>query len=174
MKNKRVPPRIVPPRDDFYMGQAFWIAAKSKDPSTQCGAIIVSKNNDPLGTGYNGPPKKINDQGFSWERPEKYSKVVHAEINAIKRSKDETVGATLYVTAKPCSDCMLGIVSAEIRRVVYFPYVADSSSMLSNEEIFEETENLADLGQVLSEKFTGNLSWMRDRMKWMEAQGIFK
>ena len=72
MKNKKVPPRRVPPRDDYYMGQAFWIAAKSKDPSTQCGAIIVSRDNSPLGTGYNGPPKKINDTSVSWDRPEKY------------------------------------------------------------------------------------------------------
>lgn len=173
MRNKKVAPRNVPPRDDFYMGLAFWLASKSKDPSTQCGAIVISKDNEPLGTGYNGPPRKIRDTDFSWDRSEKYSKIIHAEKNAIWHSEDDTIGATLYVTAKPCSDCMIDIVKAEISRVIYFPYTSDSGSMLRKDEIYEETENLAELGNVHLVRFTGNLNWMRDRMKWMESQGIF-
>ena len=35
------PPRKVPPRDDYYMGIAFWIASRSKDPNTQVGAVLA-------------------------------------------------------------------------------------------------------------------------------------
>ena len=58
-KEKVKGPRIVPNRDDRYMGLAFFHASFSKDQNTQVGAVIVNSNNEITGTGYNGPPKKI-------------------------------------------------------------------------------------------------------------------
>jgi dCMP deaminase len=172
---KKVPPREVPTRDEYYMGEAFWIASKSKDPRTQVGAVLVGANNDPISTGYNGPPRIINDNDIDWDRPAKYPYIVHAEDNAIKRAKRkiDLRGATLYVTAPPCKACMLDIVDAEIARVVYFRPKTDSGSLLANDEEWATTQDIARRGMVRLDQFQGNLNWMRDRIAWMESIGVF-
>lgn len=174
MNTKKVLPRNVPGRDDFYMGLAFWIASKSKDPRTQCGALIVSKNNVPLGYGYNGPPARINDSDINWDRPAKYDFIIHAEENAITHSNGDLDMATIYVSAKPCSKCMLQIAASKIVRVVYFPYInPDQGSISTNEAMMQKTDEIARLSNVSLEEFKGNLNWMRDRAEWMKSIGVF-
>ncbi len=174
MVNK-VPPRNVPARDDFYMGMAFWAASKSKDPHTQVGAFVIDTENSPLGWGYNGPPRCIQDNLINWDRPYKYDFICHAEENAIDYARGQLKDATIYVTAKPCVRCALKIVKHELARIVYYPMSkkSDSSSSLANEEIHKKTEEITQLGGVGLEEFFGNLNWMRDRMKWMELMGVF-
>jgi dCMP deaminase len=170
------PPRLVPHRDDKYMGLAFWVASFSKDPHTQMGAVCIGKDNYPLGWGYNGPPRGIPDNDISWARKvdkglNKYDLMIHAEENAIDHSYD-LGGSTMYVTGKPCPKCMLRIITSGIVRVVYFPHVSrDPSSMF--QEIGEKTDEIAKKGKVTLVKYTGNLNWMRDRMKIMESVGVF-
>src|SRR5690606_13230694 len=142
---------------------AFWAASKSKDPSTQVGAFVISAENDPLGWGYNGPPQNIPDDEISWGRPEKYDLIDHAEINAIEHARGDLEDATMYVTAKPCKDCMRAIVRKKIARVVWFPSKYHSSSMLSKIDM-EKTDEIARLGGVVLEQYGDKLNWMRDRM----------
>ena len=170
MKNK-VSPRSVPGRDEFYMGMAFWAAAKSKDPKTQCGAVIVSSQNEPLGWGYNGPPRQIDDNNISWGRPEKYDWINHAETNAIEYSHRSTKGATIYVTGHPCKDCMLDIVTADIYRVVWFRQKTDGKSQTDPDP---KAIEIAEKGKVKIEEFSGNLNWMRDQIQMMEQSGVFE
>ena len=140
-EKKKIPPRQVPDRDSKYMGLAWIHAAFSKDPSTQVGAVIVSDDNFPLGSGYNGPPRKVDDNAFSWDRPSKenpdefskYDIIVHAEVNAIDHSCGGYLeDSTLYVTALPCPACMKEIVRKEIGRVVYMDFQSTKSSSLQN------------------------------------------
>ena len=62
---------------------------RSKDPSTQVGACIVSEDNKILSIGYNGFPRGCSDDEFPWDRQEedpynsKYLYVAHSELNAI-------------------------------------------------------------------------------------------
>lgn len=175
---KMMPPREVMSRDEYYLGRAFITAAKSKDPRTQVGAMIVSANNKPLSSGYNGPPKNIPDTDIDWDRPAKYPFIIHAEDNAIKFANKSgfaslLVGATLYVTAAPCRTCMLDIVDAEIARVVYFRPKTDPGSLLANSEEWEVTQEIARLGRVNLESFRGNLNWLRDRIAVMAELGVF-
>ena len=182
MTDDKIPPREVPDRDSKYMGIAWMWAGFSKDPRTQCGAQIVDQYNAPLGSGYNGPPRLIDDDSFSWCRPpkddpdafSKYDVVIHAEINAISHSCGrELTDATLYVTGFPCKSCMKQIVKEEIGRVVWFDYQSDSGSMLHkvHREISEE---IAFLGKVKIEKFTGNVSWLRDWNESLRLKDIFE
>ncbi|RDJ35263.1 MAG: cytidine deaminase [Crenarchaeota archaeon] len=168
-------PRDVPSRDDFYMGMAFWAASKSKDPATQVGAVIISEDNVPLGWGYNGPPQGILDNSINWARPEKYDFICHAEENAMDHSVSNLENSVMYVTAEPCSRCMLRIVKFSFKKVVYYPMSnkVDKGSLLANKEIREKTSEIARLGGVTLSPFDGNLNWMRDRMKWMEMMGVF-
>ena len=43
--------------DEYFMGVACLSGKRSKDPSTQVGACIVSQDNKILSMGYNGFPK---------------------------------------------------------------------------------------------------------------------
>lgn len=168
-------PRIAPNRDEFYLGMALWYAGKSKDPSTQCGAVIISADNKPLGWGYNGPPKSIDDNLMDWSRPAKYAFIKHAERNAIKHACGDLCGSTIYVTARPCPDCMLEIADFEIAKVVYYPYAPrdDESSMLRNDKLWQDTENIANQAGVELVEFSDDLDWMIDRYNWMIDAKIF-
>lgn len=117
--------------DEFFMGVAMLAAQRSKDPSTQVGACIVSGKDDPAGenvilsTGYNGFPAGCSDDEFPWEREgefadTKYPFVVHAELNAILNARGKSLrGARLYVALFPCNECAKAIIQAGIREVVY-------------------------------------------------------
>ena len=54
--------------DEYFMGVAFLAAQRSKDPSTQVGACIVSQDNKILSMGYNGRPIGCSDDEFPWEK----------------------------------------------------------------------------------------------------------
>ena len=182
MSEKMIPPREVPDRDSKYMGMAWAWASFSKDPSTQMGAQIVDQYNVPLGSGYNGPPRIIPDDSFSWCRPpkddpnafSKYDVIIHAEINAMEHSCNaDLTNATLYVTGYPCKDCMIDIAKKEIGRVVYFDHQSDSGSMLRKTQR-QKSEEIARLAGIKLEKFRGNLSWMSDWNDKLRSMGIFE
>lgn len=110
--------------DDYFMGLALLSAKRSKDPSTQVGACIVTKNNRIASVGYNGFPMGCSDDEFPWEREgealsTKYLYVVHAELNAILNSKADLNGCSIYVTLFPCNECAKAIIQTGIKRVVY-------------------------------------------------------
>jgi dCMP deaminase len=174
-EKKKRPPRNVVSREDYYMGLALWASTRSKDPSTQVGAQIVSAANKPLGKGYNGPPSEIYDTDIDWDRPNKYPFMVHAEINAIDHSdQDKLKGSTIYVTGRPCSNCMLRMVTKGITKVVYLDYkIQDTSSMLASDEDWLESLNIAKLARTNLTQFSGNLNWMWDQMERWKDMGVF-
>ena len=74
--------------DEYFMGVAKLSALRSKDPNTQVGCCIVSKDNRILSVGYNGAPNGYHDDKFPWGRVgnrlnTKYMYVCHSELNAI-------------------------------------------------------------------------------------------
>jgi dCMP deaminase len=72
-------------------------------------------------TGYNGPPRGVQDTPERRERPQKYLFASHAEANTIAFAAREgirTSGCTLYVTHYPCSACSRSIIQAGITCVV--------------------------------------------------------
>jgi len=180
MEKKIVPPRPVPDRDSKYMGLAWIHAGFSKDPNTQVGAQIVSAYNQPLGSGYNGPPRLIDDDTLDWGRSIKkadvsrYDVIVHAEINAIDHTGcADLTGATLYVTALPCPSCMLEIIRKEIERVLYFDFQGDANSSLQNASWCEKSLKMARMANIQIEKFTGNINWVADWSQHLKELGIF-
>lgn len=106
--------------DTWYLRITQAVAVKSKDPSTQVGALLV-RGQRPLSFGYNGFPRGVPDWEQRWERPQKYAFVVHAELNAIVNAQQSLAGATLYLTHRPCGACAKAIIQAGIVRVVVGP-----------------------------------------------------
>ena len=109
--------------DEYFMGIAMLAAKRSKDPSTQVGACIVSQDNIIISTGYNGMPKGCSDDEFPWDRTgeeTKYPYVVHAELNAILNANGRDLrGSRLYVALFPCNECAKAIIQSGVKEVVY-------------------------------------------------------
>ena len=111
--------------DDYFMGVSLLAAERSKDPSTQVGACIVSDDNRILSTGYNGFPQGCSDDLFPWNRDEsagetKYNFVVHAELNAILNAGGKSlVGSRIFVSLFPCHECAKAIIQSGVKEVVY-------------------------------------------------------
>ena len=57
--------------DEYFMAIAKLSAMRSKDPSTQVGACIVSNDNRILSIGYNGAPNGFSDENSLGEEMEK-------------------------------------------------------------------------------------------------------
>lgn len=115
--------RDVPSWDQYFMTLATGAALRSKDPNTQVGAIIVDPNRTVVITGFNGFAPGVPETPARWERPYKYDRVIHAEVNAIGRAARAgraTDGATMYCTHFPCNKngCARLIIAAGIHRVV--------------------------------------------------------
>ena len=111
----------------YYTTMAFIVAQRSFDPNTKHGAIIVSKDGRVLSTGYNGPIKHSIDKEIPLTRPAKYAALLHAEENAIlayNGSYQDIVGATIYVTGRPCHKCLRMIMQKGIVKIVYAPTVS--------------------------------------------------
>jgi dCMP deaminase len=172
-KKHRHPPRWTPERVDRYMGMAWMWASMSHDPSTQVGAVIIGSDNRPLGSGYNGPPKQFPDNEIDWIRPYKYPYLDHAEDNAIDYCSEKPKGATIYVTARPCSRCMKRIVKSGIIKVIYFNNKPDKGSMTADDEDWEIAKHMAKMATVTLEEFQGNVNWIRDWTDDLYAKGVF-
>ena len=109
--------------DEYFLGVAMLAAHRSKDPSTQVGACIVSADNIIISTGYNGMPKGCSDAEFPWDRSGEetmYPYVVHAELNAILNASGRDLrGSLIYVALFPCNECAKAIIQSGIREVLY-------------------------------------------------------
>lgn len=114
--------------DEYFMGVAELSALRSKDPSTQVGACIVSQDNKILSMGYNGFPKGCSDDEFPWDKEKeqedpynaKYFYTTHSELNAILNDRGGSLeGSKLYVTLFPCNECAKAIIQAGIKTLIY-------------------------------------------------------
>ena len=132
--------------DEFFMGVAELAARRSKDPSTQVGACIVSSDNRILSVGYNGTPNGFDDIYFPWDREgeeleTKYLYVVHAERNAIlnyRGNSKDLEGAKIYVDLFPCNECAKEIIQAGIREVYYLDdKYASTNGVIASKRMFD-------------------------------------
>jgi dCMP deaminase len=142
------------------MGVAMLSGMRSKDPSTQVGACIVSPEHKILSMGYNGFPKDCSDDEFPWNREgedNKYLYITHSELNAILNYRGGSLeGSTIYVTLFPCNECAKAIIQSGICELVYdcdkydgTPSVVASKKMLKAAGVkvrrYEHTERTISL-----------------------------
>jgi len=138
-------------RDDYWMGMAFLVAAGSKNPVRQQGAVLVGVNSEFINMACDG---LLKQNGVHCP---------HAEINVLLNAKSSSQGGTIYITNTPCYHCALAMSAALIKRVVYF----------STEKIDDNSLNALQSGCVQAVRFQGNLNWMRDYMKVLNMMEIF-
>lgn len=130
--------------DEYFMGIALMSAQRSKDPSTQVGACIVSSENRILSVGYNGMPRNCDDDVYPWDRDgddlnTKYMFVCHAELNAILNySGTNLKGSKVYVTLFPCNECAKALIQSGVAEVIYYSdKYSDSFSTLAAKRMFD-------------------------------------
>lgn len=168
MSKKR--PRPVPDWDDYFMMLTFFVASRSKDPSTQIGAVITDSRHRIVSTGYNGLPAAIPDNEIDWGRPAKYPFIVHAEQNALATLRGDhgaLEGGTIYISGPPCSRCTLEIISHGLKKIVYGPMPI---GCVDEEDFRLSCEMVRLAKQVEMSRYAGNLNWLRDRLDWLERQ----
>lgn len=116
--------------DAYFLEIAEVIAKRSTCLRRKVGALLV-KDKHILSTGYNGAPKGMahcREVGCLREElniPSGYRhelcRGLHAEQNAVIQAAVHGVsikGATLYVTAQPCSICAKILINAEVEKIV--------------------------------------------------------
>jgi dCMP deaminase len=132
--------------DTYFMAIAKLSAKRSKDPSTQVGACVVSLDNRILSIGYNGTPNGFSDDVFPWSREghpldTKYLYVVHAERNAIlnyRGNRKDFVNAKIYVDLFPCNECAKEIIQSGITEVVYLSdKYKDTNEVVASKRLFD-------------------------------------
>lgn len=116
------PEKITRPSwNEFYLGLAEYISKRSRDPSTQTGAVIVRPDKSVCSVGFNGFAQKMPDSPELYaNREEKYSRIIHCEMNALMFSRDQAhQGYTLYTWPfLSCDRCFVHMVQAGITRFV--------------------------------------------------------
>jgi dCMP deaminase len=110
--------------DECFMQMANVIAQRSKDPSTQAGAVVVNQDNVVVGLGYNGWPRGIEVNQLPWEREgkpseTKYVYICHAEENAVYNANNSTKDCKIYCTLFPCNECAKTIIQNGIKEVIF-------------------------------------------------------
>lgn len=133
--------------DMVCMATAVLWAARSKDPSSQVGAVFVNEEGRVISIGYNGAPNEWDDKEFPWDRNTKqglnntkYPYVVHAEMNGILNhmgAGSDFKDSTLFVTLFPCSACAKFLVQRGIKKVIYL----SDKYCLTGEEFDEKYDN---------------------------------
>lgn len=106
--------------DYRFLRLAKEVSTWSRDPSTQVGAVIVNSHKHVVSLGFNGFPNGMNDDSVLYaDREQKYSRIVHGEINALVLAKRDISGCTLYTWPfLPCDRCAVIFIQAGIFRVV--------------------------------------------------------
>ena len=129
-------------KDSFYMKLAINLARQrlgltGENPSVGC---VIVRNNELLSlgqTGFNGRP--------------------HAEVNAIKNSKVNLKGSSLYVTLEPCTHygktnpCTNLIIKSKIKKVIFSMFDVDERTKHKSLSILRKKKIIVKYGLLKNE-----------------------
>lgn len=147
--------------DEYFLGLAFVISARSRDSETKHGAVITDFNHKVLGTGYNSFIQGMNDSLFPTTRPAKYDFMIHAEINSLLNCKvlpKETGGGKLYVTGQCCNSCFQQLIQAGVKE---FYMAKRQGTHLESGETKEIFDKIVKETKVKIKYLDINLGWIK-------------
>lgn len=107
-------------RDIYFLGLAEYVASRSKDPSTKTGAVLVDTLGRVVSTGYNGFPQCMPDHPELYNnRDDKYSRIVHCEMNALIFATRDLAGCMCYTWPfLSCDRCAVHLLQAGVTRFI--------------------------------------------------------
>lgn len=113
----KIPDNII----NLAMRAAWSEARRSRDPSTQLGAILLTKNGDFISSGINNLPKCTPQEVWN-DREEKYRRVIHAEqsayLTAAKCSREVVYNSVLVCPWSCCVLCAGFIVEGGTKTLI--------------------------------------------------------
>lgn len=118
---------VRPDWDHYFMAIARITALRSSCDRKHVGAVLVADKRI-IATGYNGAPSglptcaEVGHQLVDMNGRQSCVRTIHAEHNAILQCAITGVpvaGAILYVTAKPCLECLKAITVSGVSSVVF-------------------------------------------------------
>jgi len=125
-----------------------WAELRSKDPNTKVGAAIYDSSTGALHMGYNGFNHGVPDEKEAWDNRDlevahnKYTKIVHAEANAMMKALQagfKPEHSTMFCTHWPCHRCLKDfIIPSKIKTIKYlqnYPPDAESYELLRHTDI---------------------------------------
>ncbi|HKZ41717.1 MAG TPA: cytidine/deoxycytidylate deaminase family protein [Candidatus Hodarchaeales archaeon] len=148
-----------PSWDQYFSGIARMVAERSTCEFRKVGSVIVDFENRIISTGYNGTPRgtlhcyeggcprrEAIKSGMIAHEPGSnllFCTAIHAEINAIIQAAQLSnlpKEFKIYVTTFPCLQCLVGILNAGCREIVYLDsYSFDPSVKLHIDRLLKET-----------------------------------
>lgn len=144
--------------DEYFMKIAHQVSSRSTCGRRKVGAVAVSQENRILGTGYNGalPGAPHCDKvgclreklGIPSGQRQEICRAQHAEANICNiaaRYGVALAGATIYVTAQPCTTCVKAMVTSGIQKVVFDGDYPDELARELAHEAGMEIVSLADI-----------------------------
>lgn len=159
------------PYDLDYLSRCDWVAQASPC-NTKIGAILVNPTVVGVFDGWNAPPYRVSatddcrsfcfracrpvadkDTGYN-DCP-----TVHAEMMALVRAGNFTVGATLYVNGAPCRQCAKLIAFCRVAQVV-----------CSADQVMSEQRKLPDTITYL--QVAGVKVWLVDKSTGAVTNGV--
>lgn len=154
--NKSTNKMLFTELDEKYMKRAIALAERGRfttSPNPNVGCVIVKEN-------------KIVGEGLHHK-----AGAGHAEVNALAIAKQQSIGATCYVTLEPCSHfgrtppCALALVKAGVKRVVVA--MVDPNPKVAGRGIalLQEAGIKVDVGLLTKEAEQLNLGFIT-RMKY--------
>lgn len=148
--------------------EAYAMAARSEDQSTQNGAVLYDPRGLLIGAGFNRIRPDCCATAEHWQKPAKYQWVTHAEQDAIfdaVRNGYYTQNATLYASWAACEVCAKTIIGCGVARVVRHVHPAQhrpdwaEALRVADEMMRAAGVELIDVREVLGVKvrFNGSL-----------------
>ncbi len=141
--------------DEYFIKIVKAAAERSTCPRGTVGALIV-KNNNIVGTGYNGAPRDMahcTEVGCAIGEDNHCHRAVHAEVNAIIQAGKEANNSTIYITHEPCINCCKAIIQAGVKKVIYINSYEDERLEAFNE--FDSQKDFLKAGGVEVVQFRG-------------------
>ena len=121
--------------DDTWMAIAEIMARRSPCDKRQIGAVIVSRSNQLLATGYNGPPAGWDENWRCYRDCARFGGAdtydgcpsIHAEANSLLFvNRRDCEDATIYISRSPCMDCAKLISNSGITNVRFIEWASDA------------------------------------------------
>lgn len=155
-----------PSFDEYFMYLAFAVSVRSDDLFQKIGAVIVHENSQHIvGTGYNNTIRGMTDK-ICRPKDRNYRRrfMKHAEDNAIKNCVVHPLHSNsvfkLYITAKPCLDCLEDVINFGIKHIIYLDRIGTITDSGKTDKIFEEIEQLYTYKGIRFDKFDINNPWV--------------
>lgn len=141
-------------RQDYFLGIAVLVSQRSTCPRASVGAVLVdAETNHIAATGFNGGLPKTRhcyQSGCLIEIKngrEHCRRTIHAELNAVLQLERNYKRLSLYVTHKPCADCVKALLTVGVREIYYIEDYED----LIRDELVDEWETTT-IGNILRMK----------------------